>query len=119
MKNIPEFSSETFFQKKILNSKDIFNKNKFYLFNIWASWCVPCVDEHPLLIDLGKSEKIEIVGLNYKDHLIIDQKLIRPSEVDTLLADCSKAKKNLKWEPKISFDDLVKGMVENDMENSH
>jgi len=61
----------------------------------------------------------EHVGLNYKDHLIIDQKLIRPSEVDTLLADCSKAKKNLKWEPKISFDDLVKGMVENDMENSH
>ena len=68
MKNIPEFSSETFFQKKILNSKDIFNKNKFYLFNIWASWCVPCRDEHSLLIDLSKSKRIEIIGLNYKDN---------------------------------------------------
>ena len=76
MKNIPEFSSETFFQKKILNSKDIFNKNKFYLFNIWVSWCVPCVDEHPLLIDLGKSEKIEIVGLNYKDNFNNAEKFI-------------------------------------------
>ena len=67
VKNIPEFASKTFFKKKSLNSKDIFNKNKFYLLNIWASWCVPCRDEHPLLVKLGKSEKIEIIGLNYKD----------------------------------------------------
>ena len=57
------------------------------------------------------------VGLNYKDHIVIDQKLIRPSEVDTLLADSSKAKKILKWEPKVSFDDLVIDMVENDLKN--
>ena len=57
------------------------------------------------------------VGLNYKDHVAIDQKLIRPAEVDTLLADYSKAKKNLNWEPKISFDDLVKNMVDHDLEN--
>ena len=57
------------------------------------------------------------VGLNYKDHLTIDQKLMRPAEVDRLLADPSKAKKELKWKPKISFDDLVKNMVESDLEN--
>jgi GDPmannose 4,6-dehydratase len=57
------------------------------------------------------------VGLNYKDHIIIDQKLVRPAEVDTLLADCSKAKKNLKWKPKISFDDLIANMVEHDLED--
>ncbi len=57
------------------------------------------------------------VGLNYKDHVIIDKNLIRPLEVDTLLADYTKAKKVLKWEPKISFDDLVKNMVESDLEN--
>ena len=57
------------------------------------------------------------VGLNYKDHIVIDQKLIRPAEVDTLLADSSKAKKNLKWEPKVSFDDLVIDMVESDLKN--
>ena len=57
------------------------------------------------------------VGLNYKDHIEIDQKLIRPAEVDTLLADYTKAKKNLNWKPKISFDDLVIDMVEHDLEN--
>jgi GDPmannose 4,6-dehydratase len=58
----------------------------------------------------------EHVGLNYKDYVIVDENLIRPAEVDTLLADYSKAKKVLKWEPKISFDDLVIGMVESDLE---
>ena len=57
------------------------------------------------------------VGLNYKDHIIIDQKLVRPAEVDTLLADCSRVKKDLKWKPKISFDDLIIDMVEHDLEN--
>ena len=76
LKNIPEFSSETFLRKKLLNSKDIFNKDKFYLFNIWASWCVPCRDEHPLLINLGKSNKIEIIGLNYKDDFNNAEKFI-------------------------------------------
>lgn len=76
VKNIPEFASKTFFKKKSLNSKDIFNKNKFYLLNIWASWCVPCRDEHPLLVKLGKSEKIEIIGLNYKDDFNNAEKFI-------------------------------------------
>ena len=58
----------------------------------------------------------EHVGLNYKDYVIVDKNLIRPAEVDTLLADYSKAKKILKWEPKISFDDLVTNMVESDLE---
>ena len=57
------------------------------------------------------------VGLNYKDYIVIDQNLIRPAEVDTLLADYTKAKKVLKWEPSVTFDDLVKNMVESDLEN--
>ncbi len=57
------------------------------------------------------------VGLNYKDHIVIDQQLMRPAEVDTLLADSSKAKKILKWKPKVSFDDLVIDMVESDLKN--
>ena len=56
------------------------------------------------------------VGLNYKDHIEIVDKLKRPSEVDSLLADFSKAKKLLKWEPKVSFDNLVKDMVDSDLE---
>ena len=54
------------------------------------------------------------VGLNYKDYVVEDKSLFRPAEVDTLLADCTKAKKLLKWEPKILFDDLVADMVEHD-----
>jgi len=37
------------------------------LLNVWASWCVACRVEHPLLIDLAKSGRVSIVGLNYKD----------------------------------------------------
>ena len=56
------------------------------------------------------------VGLNYKDYIVIDSNLKRPTEVDTLLADYSKAKKILKWEPEISFDTLISNMVESDLE---
>ena len=46
----------------------------------------------------------------------LDNNLIRPAEVDSLLANASKAKKLLKWEPEVSFDNLVKSMVESDLE---
>jgi len=68
-------------------------------------------------LTLNTEKAFSHVGLNYKDHIVIDQKLMRPAEVDTLLADYSRAKKNLKWKPKISFDDLVINMVEQDLEN--
>ena len=55
------------------------------------------------------------VGLNYKDHIVIDKKFLRPAEIDVLKADYTKAKKILKWEPKISFDELVIAMVEHDL----
>ncbi len=42
-------------------------KGKAYLFNVWASWCVSCRIEHPLLIELAKNSNIPIFGLNYKD----------------------------------------------------
>ena len=78
------------------------------------------------VIGTGKQHSVEDfakkafshVGLNYKDHVILDKNLIRPAEVDTLLANYAKAKKILKWEPKISFNDLVINMVEHDLEHS-
>ncbi len=69
IKNIPEFSAITFFQKEKVNLKQVFEKDKFYLFNIWASWCLPCKKEHPLLVNLSKFDQLEIIGLNYKDNL--------------------------------------------------
>ena len=35
--------------------------------NVWASWCVPCRDEHPVLMELAKDERLRVAGINYKD----------------------------------------------------
>ena len=64
---IPIFSVKLFYSNDIINSSEIFNLDKFYLLNIWSSWCVPCRQEHPLLMDLAKKKNIKIFGLNYKD----------------------------------------------------
>ena len=77
IKKIPQFNSKTFFKKKVINSLDIFDQKNFYLLNIWASWCVPCRDEHPLLMDLSKNQNIEIIGLNYKDNFDNAQNFIK------------------------------------------
>ena len=63
----PSFSTKLFYSNEKISSSDVFEIDKFYLLNIWSSWCVPCRTEHPLLMDLSKNKKIEIVGLNYKD----------------------------------------------------
>lgn len=42
-------------------------KGKVWLFNVWASWCVSCLQEHPLLVRFAKEGKVPVVGLNYKD----------------------------------------------------
>jgi len=56
------------------------------------------------------------VGLNYEDYVKIDESLRRPSEVDLLVGDASKAKKILKWQPKTTFKQLVELMVKADLE---
>ncbi len=56
-----------------------------------------------------------IAGLNYKKHLKIDKSLLRPSEVETLRANYSKAKRILKWKPTVNFEKLVKEMVIEDL----
>ena len=55
------------------------------------------------------------VDLDYRDYLAVDEELYRPSEVHILQGDASKARKVLKWEPRISFEELVKEMVEADL----
>ena len=59
----------------------------------------------------------QYVGLNYKDYIKIDKKLIRPAEVDVLCAQYKKAAKILKWKPLKKFKDLVKEMVDEDIKN--
>ena len=55
------------------------------------------------------------VGLNWQDYVVIDPKFCRPAEVDLLLADPSKARERLGWEPTVSFADLVTSMVDSDV----
>lgn len=61
-------------------------------------------------------EAFGYVGLNYEDYVRIDERYFRPTEVDLLLADPSKAKKELKWQPKVKFHELVKIMMDADLE---
>ncbi|OMC77643.1 GDP-mannose 4,6-dehydratase [Paenibacillus odorifer] len=56
------------------------------------------------------------VGLNWRDYVVIDQKFVRPAEVDLLLGDCTKAKEKLGWELEVGFEQLVKMMVDSDLE---
>ena len=42
-------------------------KGKVSVVNVWASWCVPCHDEAPLLTELGKDGRLQVIGINYKD----------------------------------------------------
>jgi GDPmannose 4,6-dehydratase len=55
------------------------------------------------------------VGLDYKDHVIVDERFYRPAEVDLLISDPSKAGKVLGWEPQVEFKQLVEMMVDSDM----
>ncbi len=56
------------------------------------------------------------VGLDYRSHVAIDPRYYRPTEVDHLLGDASKAKRVFGWEPRTSFDELVRLMMEGDLE---
>jgi len=57
----------------------------------------------------------EVGSFNGKDIIKVDKKYFRPTEVETLLGDASKAKKILNWSPKISFEELVKEMIDEDL----
>jgi len=75
-KNIPIFEAEDFHSGSYLNSEKIFEEDIFYIVNIWASWCVPCRTEHPLLMKLSKNQSVKLIGLNYRDNLNNAKKFI-------------------------------------------
>ena len=63
------------------------------------------------------TEKVfQRLDLDYRQHVEIDQRYFRPTEVDVLLGDSSKARKRLGWEPKVRFDQLIDIMIEADLE---
>ena len=68
-KELPVFKTKDFFSGINVKSSSIFELNKIYLLNIWSSWCVPCRQEHTFLMNLNKDNKVNVIGMNYKDNL--------------------------------------------------
>jgi GDPmannose 4,6-dehydratase len=61
-------------------------------------------------------ESFSYAGMSWRDHVELDEKYLRPTEVDLLLGDASKARATLGWEPKVGFKQLVRMMVDADLE---
>jgi GDPmannose 4,6-dehydratase len=82
--------------------------------------------EHPedFVIGTGETHSVrefcehafQCVGLNYQDHVVQDPRFLRPSEVDLLQSDTTKARQKLGWIPKVTFEQLVEMMVEADLQ---
>jgi cytochrome c biogenesis protein CcmG/thiol:disulfide interchange protein DsbE len=65
-KPAPEFRlNELHAPGKLTGTADM--KGQVWLLNVWASWCVSCREEHPLLVELAKAKVVPVIGLNYKD----------------------------------------------------
>ena len=66
-KAVPSFELKSFEISSNIISEKIFKDDNYYLMNIWASWCIPCRDEHEFLMKLKNNQKIRLIGFNYKD----------------------------------------------------
>ena len=64
---ISEIKAIELFSGEELNSENILSVSKINLINIWSSWCIPCREEHKYLMKLSKNNKVNLLGLNYKD----------------------------------------------------
>ena len=75
-KDLPIFKVKDFITNTDVYSTKVFGEESYYILNIWASWCVPCRKEHPLLMELNKNKSIKLIGLNYRDNLNNAKKFI-------------------------------------------
>ena len=104
-----------------LDAKRDWGYAKDYVEAMWAMLQQPKADDY--VISTGKIYSVrdfcqlafEHAGLNWQDHVVVDEKFMRPAEVDLLLGDSSKAKRVLGWEPKTSLKELVYMMVDEDL----
>ena len=92
-----------------------------YVEGMWRMLQADQPDDYVLATNTATSVKdflvmcFETAGLNWEDHVRFDERYLRPSEVDALIGDYSKAKTQLGWEPTVKPDQLAQIMVENDI----
>lgn len=135
-----ERRGETFVSRKITRAATRIKlglQEKLYLGNLdarrdWgyardyveAMWLMMAADEpDDYVIATGETHSVReflektfgYLDIDWKEHVETDPRYFRPAEVDILLGDASKARRNLGWEPKVSFDELVKLMVDHDL----
>ncbi len=116
-------------QKKLylgnLNAKRDWGYAKEYVEAMWLMLQQDEPDDYVIATGEAHSvcelldEAFSYVGLDWRDHVEIDPKYHRPAEVDLLVGDAGKAKRKLGWEPKTSFQELVRLMVDADMSALH
>jgi len=114
-------------QKKLylgnLDARRDWGHAKDFVEAMWLMLQQPKADDY--VIATGEShsvrdfcaEAFSRVGLRWEDHVEVDPKYFRPTEVDALLGDASKARRVLGWKPKVGFEELVHRMVDADMES--
>jgi GDPmannose 4,6-dehydratase len=93
-----------------------------YVRAMWLMLQQPQPDDY--VIATGVSHSVEQLvdvafshaGLNWRDHVVLDPKFLRPAEVDLLVGDASKARRELQWTPHVKFEQLVEMMVDADIQ---
>jgi cytochrome c biogenesis protein CcmG/thiol:disulfide interchange protein DsbE len=76
-KDVPDLKVKLLRSQNEIELKSLLEGNEFYLINIWSSWCGPCREEHPILMNLKNQKNINIIGLNYKDNKANAEKFLR------------------------------------------
>ena len=69
-------SLKELYSGKYIFLNDVLLKDQFNLINIWASWCLPCKDEHSYLVYLNDKYDLNLIGINYKDNLDNSKKFL-------------------------------------------
>lgn len=108
-----------------LDSKRDWGYAKEYVEGMWRMMQADTPDDYVLAT--GETHTVQEfcekafahAGLNWKDYVEVSEKYFRPSEVDFLLGDPTKAKQKLGWEPKTKFEDLITLMVDADLRPDH
>jgi len=87
-KPLPTFSLPTLDHATRTVSKDDF-RGKVVLYNVWASWCSACKQEHPVLMQMAQEKRVPLIGLNYKDQPNDAQAVLRKdgNPYDVILVD--------------------------------